>query len=243
MASIAIIDLNAKGPLADPDKIHNFPYDIFLAGPPDRRVSEPYKRMFKEAFPELLFYDWETYTGADYQDGNHRAIRDSFLFVGFVPDFPLPTLGEEVGYFYCFHEHRIKYGRRGLQLNCQPNRFPGRPQADEPEFVPEFSPPINPIILIWPDRLEPKFSQKTFLQMADIVPTTAAAIDLVRSNLSWLRQWKYDFYPHIRTDLDYNALLAQINRNMERRKKDPFFELPYPKKPVELDNPLTGTGS
>lgn len=221
----------------DPDKIHNFPHDIFLAGPPDRRVSEPYRQMFKDAFPELNIYDWETYTGADYQDRNHQAMRDSFMFVGFVPSFPLPALGEEIGYFYCYHEYRIKHCRRGLQLNHRSIRFSDlagpHSEAQISEFTPEFSPPINPIVLIWPDELEPKFAQKTYLQVADIMKTTQGALDLVTCNLAWLKRWKRDFYPHIKEGYEYHQLDAVLNRNYELREKDPFFELRHVDMPVE----------
>lgn len=224
----------------DPDKIHNFPHDIFLAGPPDRRVSEPYRQMFKDAFPDLNIYDWETYTGADYQERNQQAMRDSFMFVGFVPNFPLPALGEEIGYFYCYHEYRIKYCRRGLQLNHRQIKFGDlagpHSEAKIPEFVPEFSPPINPIVLIWPDELEPKFAQKTYLQVADIATCAEAAILLVKANLIWLKRWKRDFYPHIKTHYEFQQLEAVLNRNYELREKDPFFELPVDNQPAKIDS-------
>lgn len=223
----------------DPEKLHDFKHDIFLAGPPDRRVSEPYRQMFKDAFPELNIYDWETYTGADYQDRNHQAMRDSFMFVGFVPEFPLPALGEEIGYFYCSHEHRIKHCRRGLQLNYQHRQIKfsdlagPHSEAQIPEFVPEISPPINPIVLIWPDEIDEKTGElkakltlKTYVQVADIMKTTQGAIDLVTCNLAWLKRWKKDFYPHIKEGYEYHQLDAALKRNYELREKDPFFELP-----------------
>lgn len=127
-------------------------YDIFLGGPPDRRAPFPYKAMIKAAFSDLKIYDWEEYKGNDYQEQNHKAIKQSGFMISLVPSFPLPGIGPEIGYFYCWHEQKIKQ-----------------------------DPSIKRIILIWPDSVQPDFAKKTLAQYGLIVPTVEEAIAYLKS--------------------------------------------------------------
>lgn len=77
-----------------------FEYDMFLGGPPDRRVDVPYRELIKKAFPDLRIYDWESYKGDDYQKHNNEMLKKSLMMVSWVPIFRMPGIGPEVGYFY-----------------------------------------------------------------------------------------------------------------------------------------------
>lgn len=204
------------------EKIHGFKNDIFLAGPPDRRVGEPYKQMIKDAFPDLAVYDWETYNGKDYQDNNHKELKESFIFVGMVPDFPMPALGEELGYFYHHHEHRIKRCRHGIAQNRKRIVIGGKPEKEDEKFERIISPPINPIILIWPDNVQPDYAKKTFSQLAQIVSTAQEAIDQIKENQKYLDVWHREVYPNIRESLDIIESVEKAGDMIEILQKDPF---------------------
>ncbi len=143
-----------------------FKYDIFLGGPRDNPNPKPgdrnqrvllYKQPFRDAFPEGSIYDWETYTGDNYQEQNHLAIRSSKIMVAMVPEFPMPGIGPEIGYFYCCHEYRIKNN-------------PETPQ----------------IILIWLSDIEKDFTKKTLAQYGRNVSTVEEAIALAKQSLDFM---------------------------------------------------------
>lgn len=156
-------------------------YDIFIGGPPDRRAPFPYKQMIKDAFPDLAIYDWENYKGDDYQEQNHLAIRQSSMMVSLVPDFPMPGIGPEIGYFYCWHEERIKCDKKGICLGMKRIGTFGNGDPHLGDFI--FSEPINYMILIWPEGVQPDFAKRTLAQYGLIVPTVEEAIKAIKANL------------------------------------------------------------
>lgn len=185
-----------------------FEYDMFLGGPPDRRVDVPYRELIKKAFPDLRIYDWESYKGDDYQKRNNEMLKKSLMMVSWVPVFRMPGIGPEVGYFYGLHQEWIEQGRRGLWVGCgtDPNG----------ENKPKFTQPVHYSILIWPDSVQTEFikrwptlevstsridwleaykvdTRKTIGEYALIVPTVEEAIATVKSNLKAFKQFN-DFY-------------------------------------------------
>ena len=207
-------------------KIHGFKNDIFLAGPPDRRVGEPYKKMITEAFPGLTIYDWETYKGDNYQDINHAELKDSFYFVGMVPDFPMPAIGEEVGYFFHHHEHRVKYCRQGLRQNSRRVIFGDKQDDEGVDTSAITSPPVNPIILIWPDAVRPDFAKRTYSQLAQIVPAAEEAINQIKENQKYLAIWHNEVYPGIKSGISVAEIQKWVAERMNLNDKDPFLRQP-----------------
>jgi|GEM_PF-1337460 len=134
-------------------------FDIFLGGPPDRRSPFPYRQIIKAAFPDLRIYDWEEYHGDDYQERNHQMIRQSRMMVSLVPDFPMPGIGPEVGYFYAVHEEMIRAAK------------------------------VSPIILIWPDSVKPDFTKKTIGHYGLIVPSVEEAIAAIKNSLADINKY------------------------------------------------------
>jgi hypothetical protein len=136
-------------------------HDIYLGGPRDNPIPTEknqrvliYKEPIKQAFKTATIYDWEEYHGDNYQEQNHQAIRNSKIMIAMVPPFPLPGIGLEIGYFYCYHENLIK---------SQPN--------------------ISRIIIIWPNDIRPDFTKKTLSQYGIIVETVGGAIELAQNSL------------------------------------------------------------
>ncbi len=83
-------------------------YDIFLGGPWEQFSSEPYKSLLRTAFPRLSFYDPEQIQYGDWFERNLEALRKSKILIVFVPAFPFPGVGPEVGIYF---EHRTLMGR------------------------------------------------------------------------------------------------------------------------------------
>lgn len=83
-------------------------YDIFLAGPWEQYASEPYKSMVRAAFPDRLFYDPEEKQVANWFERNVEALRHTKILLVFVPSFPFPGVGPEVGIYF---QHRTLMGR------------------------------------------------------------------------------------------------------------------------------------
>lgn len=161
-------------------------HDIYLGGPPDRRAPVPYKEQIKVAFPDLKIYDWETYKGDDYQEHNDQMLERSKLLVAMVPGFPLPGIGPEIGYFYCFHKKRIEEGKQGLFLGIKLKDKSDTEGANPNPFAnmePDKTAPVNYVILIWPDEVKPDFTKKTIGHYGLIVPTVEEAITAI--NQSW----------------------------------------------------------
>lgn len=85
-------------------------YNIFLAGPWERYSSQPYKSLFRASFPTLSFYDPEEHqVGGLWFEKNLDALRRCDILVVFIPSFPFPGVGPEVGVYF---EHRTMMGRR-----------------------------------------------------------------------------------------------------------------------------------
>lgn len=84
-------------------------YDIFLAGPWEQYSSERYKSLLKAAFPKLSFYDPEEHQSLNWFDLNRQALRKSSVLFVFVPNFPFPGVGPEVGIYF---EHKALMGRK-----------------------------------------------------------------------------------------------------------------------------------
>jgi len=86
-------------------------YDIFLGGPWEKRCLVPYKSMIKEAFPDKKIFDPEERTaqetGGWFVD-NYKALKSSLAMVAFIPNFPFPGVGPEVGLFYEMHSKSPK---------------------------------------------------------------------------------------------------------------------------------------
>lgn len=165
-----------------------FEYDLFLGGPPDRRCNIPYRQMIKDAFPDLKIYDWESYKGDDYQAKNNDALRASRMMVSMVPDFPMPGIGPEVGYFYAIHEERIRADRLGLALTSP--RF--GPYVPDEKI--ERTCPVNDSILIWPEVFTTD-TRKTIAQYALLVSSVDEAIAAIHSNLAAINAFNDRHYP------------------------------------------------
>lgn len=144
-------------------------YDIFLGGPRDNLLPTEknpriliYKQPIKSAFADLKIYDWENYQGDDYQEHNHLAIRSSEIMVTMIPGFPMPGIGPEIGYFYCYHESLIKT-----------------------------NPEIDRIIMIWPNDIRPDFTKKTISQYGIIVESSERAIEMAKISIKKIRSLDY----------------------------------------------------
>ncbi len=83
-------------------------FDVFLGGPWEKHCQIPYKTLLKVGLPKASFYDPES-VGLDWFDRNLDALRRSQVMVVFVPSFPMPGVGPEVGIYY---EHRVLMGRQ-----------------------------------------------------------------------------------------------------------------------------------
>lgn len=84
-------------------------YDVFLGGPWQQFSPEPYKNIMRAAFPALSFYDPEERQSSNWFDLNLSALRESKILVAFIPAFPFPGVGPEVGIYY---EHKLMMGRQ-----------------------------------------------------------------------------------------------------------------------------------
>lgn len=128
-------------------------YDIFLGGPWEDKAHEPYKTKIKRAFPNNRIFDPEEQTSQ--KDGtwfvdNYWAILSSKTMVSFVPSFPFPGVGPEVGIFY--HEH------------CDWNLLE----------------PLKELVIIWPDFVKPDHGKSVARRMGYIVENTGEAIARLR---------------------------------------------------------------
>lgn len=92
-------------------------FDVFLGGPWEQYSSEPYKSLLKAAFPAMSFYDPEATQAGDWFERNLEALRKSKILVVFVPAFPFPGVGPEVGIYF---EHRTLMGREPLIVAVWP---------------------------------------------------------------------------------------------------------------------------
>ncbi len=93
-------------------------YDIFLAGPWEKYASEQYKTLVRAAFPTLRFYDPEETQMPHWFDRNLEALRHTKILFVFVPTFPFPGVGPEVGIYF---ERRTLMGRKPYIVAVWPN--------------------------------------------------------------------------------------------------------------------------
>lgn len=194
-----------------PDKVHNFEYDMFLGGPPDRRAPFPYKQQIKDAFPDIRIYDWEDYKGDDYQEHNNQALKSSFMMVSLVPDFPMPGIGPELGYFYAHNEDRIK---EGLQLGID---FDGT--VERPSWKAVRTDPHHYAILIWPDSVKPDFAKKTIGHYGLIVPNVLSAIEEIQMTFQAQTE-RHDYAK--RMELAKMQSIHSAPKPILRWRKEPF---------------------
>ena len=192
-----------------------FEFDIFLGGPPDRRSPFPYREQLKAAFPQLSIYDWETYKGEDYQEHNDQMMQKSLMMVSLAPGFPMPAIGPEIGYFYAFHEKRIKNYLEGLSLGLEfdPEKSTGHAF---PALKLKTTEPVKPLILIWPESVQPDFTKKTLNHYCLIVQTVEEAVSQIRANLAAVEQREKHLREAARREAEAHFQLAQ---NMEEIRR------------------------
>lgn len=134
----------------NPCQTEEMKYDIFLGGPWEEYCPISYKKIIKEAFPDLRIYDPEDYQGSDYFEMNYAVMQSSKSMFVMVPNFPFPLVAVEAGLYYAMHNH-------------------GNPAIR-----------INNLVILWPYCVVPDFSKMSLNHLGQVTETIEDAIARLR---------------------------------------------------------------
>lgn len=132
-------------------------YDIFIGGPWEKHQNEKYKTKIKHAFKDKKIFDPEkssTQKEESNETGNkswfinnYNKLKESKTLIAYVPNFPLPGIGEEIGIYY--------------EMNCKNKPFK----------------PLKNLIIIWPKEAKPDYGKKTAKQYGVLVESVKEGIE------------------------------------------------------------------